>query len=122
MTSETSNDTLLPAQTPPAWSVIHFTFSDRDTDSRLVVMCNNKCFVVHLSADNFSNSPKLTERYLFFLKVADEFELDGVTVEDFWASTPHFPEIAQYRPGNTADLGRLFQPRNFRLYLPNGLR
>ncbi|KAL3588220.1 hypothetical protein FPOAC2_14119 [Fusarium poae] len=47
-------------------------------------MCNAKCFVIHLSADNFSESPKLKERYLFFLKVAEEFELDGVTVEDFW--------------------------------------
>ncbi|WZH48509.1 Protein kinase domain-containing protein [Fusarium acuminatum] len=84
MTFETSNHALSPPQTPPAWSVILFTFSDRDTDSELVVMCNDKCFVIRLSADNLSKSPELKERYLFFLQVAEEFELDGVTVEDFW--------------------------------------
>ncbi|KAF5984237.1 kinase subdomain-containing protein [Fusarium coicis] len=73
-----------PPQTPAAWSVIQFTFSDRNTDSELVVMCNDKCFIIHLSADTLSGSPKLKERYLFFLQVAKEFELDDVTVEDFW--------------------------------------
>jgi hypothetical protein len=84
MTSETSNNALSPPQTPPAWSVIGFTFSDINTNSELEVMCNAKRFVIHLSADNFSESPKLRARYLFFLQVAEEFELDGVTVEDFW--------------------------------------
>ncbi|KAG5805150.1 hypothetical protein H9Q74_010716 [Fusarium xylarioides] len=84
MTSETSHNALSPPQTPPAWSVIQFTFSDRNTDSKLVVMCNDKCFVIRLSADTFSESPKLKECYLFFLQVAEEFELDDVTVEDFW--------------------------------------
>ncbi|KAF5586078.1 kinase subdomain-containing protein [Fusarium pseudocircinatum] len=84
MICETSLSTLSPRQTLPAWSVTLFTFSDRDTDSELVVMCKDKRFVINLSADNFSESPKLKERYLFFLQVAEEFELDGVTVEDFW--------------------------------------
>ncbi|KAF5681561.1 kinase subdomain-containing protein [Fusarium denticulatum] len=84
MTAETSNNVLSPPQTPPIWSVIQFTFSDRNTDSELVVMCNDKCFVICLSADTFSKSTKLKEHYLFFLQVAEEFELDGVTVEDFW--------------------------------------
>lgn len=47
-------------------------------------MCNDKRFVIRLFADNFSESPKLRDRYLFFLQVAEEFELDGFTVEDFW--------------------------------------
>lgn len=47
-------------------------------------MCNNKRFIIRLSVDTFSESPELKERYLFFLQVAEEFELDGVTVEDFW--------------------------------------
>jgi len=84
MASETLYNALLPRQKPPAWSVIQFTFSDRNTDSELVVMCNDKCFVIRLSADNFFDSPTLKERYLFFLKVAENFELDSVTVEDFW--------------------------------------
>ncbi|KAF4436826.1 kinase subdomain-containing [Fusarium acutatum] len=84
MTLENSKKALPPSQTPPAWSVIQFTFSDRNTDSEQVVMCNNKRFIISLSADTFSESPKLKERYLFFLQVAEEFELDGVTVEDFW--------------------------------------
>jgi hypothetical protein len=84
MTFQTSNNALSSPQSPPSWSVILFTFSDRDTDSELVVMCNDKCFVIRLSADNFSESLELKERYLFFLQVAEEFELDGVTVEDFW--------------------------------------
>ncbi|KAI6774847.1 hypothetical protein HG530_001605 [Fusarium avenaceum] len=118
MTSETSNDALLPAQTPPEWSVIHFTFSDRDTDSKLVVMCNDKCFVIRLSADNFSESPKLKERYLFFLKVADEFELDGVTVEDFWdwivdPLLPIFRKLPMPDRATPRTLDGFFNPETF---------
>lgn len=118
MTSEASNDALLPPQTPPAWSVIHFTFSDRNTDSQLVVMCNDKCFVIHLSADNFSNSPKLKERYLFFLKVADKFELDGVTVEDFWdwivdPLLPIFRKLPTPDQAATRTLDGFFNPETF---------
>ncbi|KAJ4230720.1 hypothetical protein NW757_013985 [Fusarium falciforme] len=83
-TSETSGDAMSPPQTPPAWSVIGFHFSNRNTNSELMVMCNGKRFVIRLFADNFSESPKLRELYLFFLQVAEEFELDGFTVEDFW--------------------------------------
>ncbi|CAJ0544337.1 Ff.00g035660.m01.CDS01 [Fusarium sp. VM40] len=118
MTFETSNDALLPAQTPPAWSVIHFTFSDRDTDSKLVVMCNDKCFVICLSADTFSDSPKLKERYLFFLKVADEFELDGVTVEDFWdwivePLLPTFRKLPTPDQATPRTLDGFFNPETF---------
>ena len=83
MVFDESRDALSPPQIP-AWKVIQFIFSNRDTDAKLVVMCNNKCFVIRLSDDSFSKAPKLKDRYLFFLKVAEEFELDGVTVEDFW--------------------------------------
>ncbi|KAF4427973.1 Serine/threonine-protein kinase PKH1, partial [Fusarium austroafricanum] len=84
MTSQTSNNALSSPQTPPVWSEVRFTFSDRNTDSELAVMCNAKLFIIRLSADNLSESPKLRACYLFFLKVAEEFELDGVTVKDFW--------------------------------------
>ena len=79
MVFDESRDALSPPQIP-AWKVIQFIFSNRDTDAKLVVMCNNKCFVIRLSDDSFSKAPKLKDRYLFFLKVAEEFELDGVTI------------------------------------------
>ena len=47
------------------------TFSNRDTDSELVIMHNGKRFVIYLFADNFSESPQLRERHLFFLEVAE---------------------------------------------------
>ena len=72
-----------PLQTPPAWSVIEFNFSNRDTNSKLVVMCNNVRFVIHLFADNLSESLQLKERYLFFLQVAENYERYGFTVDDF---------------------------------------
>ncbi|UPK91432.1 hypothetical protein LCI18_002367 [Fusarium solani-melongenae] len=91
--SETCGDAMLLLQTPPEWSVIGFNFSIRNTDSELTVMCNGKRFVLRLFADNLSESPKLRECYLFFLRVAEEFELDSFTVEDLWdwATEPLFP-------------------------------
>lgn len=47
-------------------------------------MCNGKRLFIHLFADNFSESPSLKDQYLFFLKVANEFELEGHTVDDFY--------------------------------------
>ncbi|KND93587.1 hypothetical protein TOPH_01532 [Tolypocladium ophioglossoides CBS 100239] len=61
--------------TPPTpWSVLEFTFSNRNTDSEIIIMCK-KCFVRHLTAANFSGSPQLKEKYLYFLEVARNFEL-----------------------------------------------
>ncbi|CCT68140.1 uncharacterized protein FFUJ_06904 [Fusarium fujikuroi IMI 58289] len=81
MISGTSDDAPSPSATSPAWSVIQFTFSDRNSDSELAVMCNNKRFIIHLSVDTFSESPKLKDRYLFFLQVAEEFELDSADLQ-----------------------------------------
>ncbi|CVK92027.1 uncharacterized protein FMAN_07044 [Fusarium mangiferae] len=118
MAFETSNNALSSSQTPPAWSVILFTFSDRNTDSELAVMCNNKRFIIRLSADTFSKSPKLKDRYLFFLQVAEEFELDGVTVEDFWdwIVDPLLPIFQELSTPDQADLQTLhgfFNPETF---------
>ncbi|KAF5713320.1 beta transducin [Fusarium globosum] len=118
MAFETSNNTLSPPQTPPAWSVIQFTFSDRNTDSELVVMCNNKRFVIRLLADTFSESARLKERYLFFLQVAEEFELDGVAVEDFWdwivdPLLPIFRELPTPDQAAQRTLGNFFNPETF---------
>ncbi|KAF5533253.1 kinase subdomain-containing protein [Fusarium mexicanum] len=118
MTVETSNNAPSPLQTAPPWSVILFTFSDRGTDSELVVMCNNKRFVIRLSADTFSESPKLKERYLFFLQIAEEFELDGVTVEDFWdwivyPLLPIFRELSTPDQDELQTLDGFFNPETF---------
>ncbi|KAF5649834.1 kinase subdomain protein [Fusarium tjaetaba] len=118
MTSETSNNAQSPPQTPPIWSVVQFTFSDRNTDSELVVMCNDKRFVINLSAETFSESPKLKERYLFFLQVAEEFELDGVAVEDFWdwivdPLLPIFLELPTPDQAAPRTLDGFFNPETF---------
>lgn len=91
---------------PPAWSVALFTFSIEDTDSELVVECNHQRFIITLSADNFSQSTSLRDRYLFFLEVAENFELDGYTVEDFydWIVDPLLPiftELPEKDPDST---------------------
>ncbi|KAI1037610.1 hypothetical protein LB503_009448 [Fusarium chuoi] len=68
-----------------------------DTDTEFVVMCNYRQFIIHASADSFSQSPTLKNKYLFFLKVADNYELDGYTLEDFydWIIEPLLPEFRQ---------------------------
>ncbi|KAI3322948.1 hypothetical protein HD806DRAFT_499726 [Xylariaceae sp. AK1471] len=84
----------------PPHAVIEFTFSDRNTDSEIIVMCNGKRLVIRLFADSFDESPPLKERYLFFLHVAEEFEIDGFTVEDFydWVMEPFFPILRDLPP------------------------
>lgn len=114
---ETSGDDI-SAPTPPAWSVIGFHFSNRNTNSELMVMCKDKRFVIRLFTDNFSESPKLRDRYLFFLQVAEEFELDGFTVEDFWDWAVE-PLLPSFRNLPTPDLTQqstlddFFNPETF---------
>ena len=45
-------------------TVTQFTFSDRNTDSKLVLMCNGKRLVIRLSAGLFDELPQLKEQYL----------------------------------------------------------
>ncbi|KAM3552958.1 hypothetical protein MY1884_006927 [Beauveria asiatica] len=82
---------------PPPWSVIEFTFSNIDADAELVVMCNHVRFVIHASENGFTSSPQLREKYLFFLEVAENYEFDGCTVEDFydWALEPLLPVLCE---------------------------
>lgn len=84
----------------PMSSVIEFTFSDQDTDTEFIVLCNGKRLLIHLSADNFSESPSLKSQYLFFLRVAEEFELEGHTVDDFydWILEPFLPLLHSFPP------------------------
>ena len=82
---------------PPPWSVIEFTFSSLDAEAELVVMCNHVRFVVHATENGFASSPKLREKYLFFLTVAENYEVDGYTVDDFydWALEPLLPVLCE---------------------------
>ncbi|KAF5648613.1 kinase subdomain protein [Fusarium sp. NRRL 52700] len=82
---------------PRPWSVIEFNFSNRDTDSELVVMCNYHQFIISASADSFAQSPALKSKYLFFLEVAENFELDGYSVEDLydWIIDPLLPKFRE---------------------------
>ncbi|KAJ6443272.1 hypothetical protein O9K51_04451 [Purpureocillium lavendulum] len=91
---------LRDAQSPPPWDVVEFTFSDRDTNVELTILCNKTCFTLKATAANFSDSPELEEKYLFFLNVARNFELDGYTVEDFydWAAEPLLPVLRSMPP------------------------
>ncbi|KAM0325179.1 hypothetical protein ACHAQA_007718 [Verticillium albo-atrum] len=88
----------------PRYEVVESTFSDHDTDSEFVVMCNGSRLVIRLLEDHFSESPKSKERYLFFLKVADEGELDGQTVDDFhdWVMEPFLPILRKISGHNTS--------------------
>lgn len=113
-----SSEAVSLLQTPPEWSVILFYFNTKSTSSELTVMCNSKRFILRLLAENLSESPKLKERYLFFLQVADEFELDGFTVEDFWdwAVEPLFPLFRElHSPDKTrqSTLDDFFSPETF---------
>jgi hypothetical protein len=88
-------DVIADATVSPPWSVIEFTFSNKDTDSELVVMCNYRQFIISVSADRFAQSPALKNKYLFLLEVADYYELDGYTVEDSydWIVDPPSAQI-----------------------------
>jgi hypothetical protein len=84
----------------PTYSVIDLTFSSEDKDSYLNIYCNGKRFLLYLFTDNFNKSPTSKERYLFFLKVAENYELDGFTVDDFqdWAVEPLLPLLRGVPP------------------------
>ncbi|KAF5542771.1 hypothetical protein FNAPI_9870 [Fusarium napiforme] len=90
-------DVIADATVSPPWSVIEFTFSNKDTDSELVVMCNYRQFIISVSADSFAQSPALKNKYLFLLEVADNYELDGYTVEDLydWIVAPLLPKFRE---------------------------
>ncbi|KAM6484686.1 hypothetical protein HDV62DRAFT_404479 [Trichoderma sp. SZMC 28011] len=91
----------------PFWSVLEFTFSDRSTDTEFVMMCHKHRFILRLSAEQFVASPQLREKYLFFLEVAEQFELDGYTVDDFydWVAEPMLPIFRQLSPSDDDNTG-----------------
>jgi hypothetical protein len=83
------HDTIFPA---PLWSMLEFEFSALDHDAQMVALCNGRRVVIRLSPNNFATA-SIKEKYLFFIEVADNFELDGYTVEDFydWIAQPLLP-------------------------------
>ncbi|KAI1401138.1 hypothetical protein F4819DRAFT_459350 [Hypoxylon fuscum] len=107
-------DSPMVADIPP-YTITEFTFSAQNTESEVVVMCNGKRLVIYLFADSFDESPQLKERYLFFLRVAEEFEIDGLTVDDFydWVMEPFLPILRGLPPldgGAVSTLHDLFFP------------
>ncbi|RSL50884.1 hypothetical protein CEP53_008646 [Fusarium sp. AF-6] len=91
-TSETCGVCGSDMASPPEWSDIGFNFSTRNTDSELTVMCNGKRFVLRL--------------------VAEEFELDGFTVEDLWDCLL-FWELLSLDKTRQSTLDDFFSPETF---------
>ncbi|KAH9890800.1 hypothetical protein F4778DRAFT_752271 [Xylariomycetidae sp. FL2044] len=83
---------------PPRYGVIQFFFGGGDTESRLTIMYRGRQLYIHLFEENFAASPQLREKYLFYLQVAEDDELDGVTVEDVydWIMEPFFPMLRDF--------------------------
>lgn len=69
---------------PETYIVSSFKSSDRDTDSSLTIMFCGLRMYVDIFAVNLQRSQKKLDEYLHFLKVADVYELDGRTVDDFY--------------------------------------
>lgn len=65
--------------------------------------------IIRLFADSFDESPQVKERYLSFLQVAEEFEIDGFTVEDFydWVVEPFLPLLRNLSPLNEGAVSTL---------------
>ncbi|KAI6093660.1 hypothetical protein F4821DRAFT_3250 [Hypoxylon rubiginosum] len=84
----------------PSYNVIEFSFSENDTDAELSVLYRGTRLHIYLFEENFAESPQLREKYLFYLQVAEEFELDGATVEDFydWIMEPFIPLLCSLPP------------------------
>lgn len=89
----------------PGYEVTQFTFSGSDTDSEFVIMCRGRRIIIRLTENQFSESSHLRDHYLFFLRVADEGDLDGYEVEDFydWVMEPFLPLLRSIPSRNTGD-------------------
>lgn len=80
--------------------MLNFSFSIHDDESQTATVCNGCRITISLSADNLASSPSLRQKYFFFLRVAEYFELEGYTVEDMydWIAEPllsFFEELDQ---------------------------
>ena len=64
------------------YTVSSFAFSDHDTNvSSTVVFCGLR-FCVDIFALNLQRSTKRLDECLHFLKVADAYEVDGMTIQE----------------------------------------
>jgi hypothetical protein len=66
------------------YTVSSFMFSNGDTDSFLTVMFCGLRMYIDIFAINLQKSAKRLHEYIHFLKVADAYEMNGQTVEDFY--------------------------------------
>lgn len=87
---------------PPTATVARVMFSDRNTDSNLVIMFNAMRLHVDIRASNLEKSPRILNEYLHYLKVLEAFELDGLTVDDFedWVMEACLPTFLQLQRPN----------------------
>ncbi|PMB71378.1 hypothetical protein BM221_001465 [Beauveria bassiana] len=83
--------------TPPRWSVIGFTFSKPHLSAEFVVMSNRLRYVIHATDASLAKSPELREQFRFFLDVAENTQVEGHTVDDFyeWALEPLIPLLCE---------------------------
>lgn len=105
-----------PQVEPWECTVTEFVFSDRNTDSELTIMCHGNRVHITISAENLSGSSAVQSQYLHYLKVAESYELDGLTVDDFYdwilelcAPKLHLPRASRHRTLSLEEY----------LYLPN---
>jgi hypothetical protein len=100
---------------PPLWEVLELSFSVNLEDARLVTFCNGHRVIIDLDAEYFTTSPSLLQQYRFFLQVAEHFELDGYTEEDFyeWIVEPLLPVFHQLSKieNDNATLDAFFKPK-----------
>lgn len=77
------------------YTVTEFTFIDEDTNSEFTLMCNGKCFFILIRRQFFGIA-----LLGFFLRVAEEFELEGHTVDDSygWVITQFLPLLRGIPP------------------------
>lgn len=116
---DSSKDGDLPISSP--WQMLEFTFSLEHEDARLVVVCNKRRVVIDIEVEDLHPSPQILKQYRFFLQVAEEFELDGYTVEDFydWIAEPLLPIFHELGAMEKKDdsLDTFFNPEVFRYSL-----
>ncbi|CAH0051900.1 unnamed protein product [Clonostachys solani] len=84
----------------PIWDLVDFTYHPEYHDARLVILCKGQMFVIDMDPDYFSDSLDQKEKYLFYIQVADEGEINGFVEEDFWdwAVAPLMPILEALPP------------------------
>lgn len=84
----------------PMWDLVDFTYHPEYHDAQLVILCKGQMFVIDMDPKYFLDSPDQKEKYLFWIQVVDEGEVDGFVEEDFWdwAVAPLMPILEALPP------------------------